>query len=277
VQLQTAEAVWARIELLAHNNPGGVVATDGDGTLWQGDVGEDFFFAFLDHGRVELPARDAIRRDALEHGLSDAGTGVDVARRIYAAYIDGLFPEERLCELMTWCFAGWRRSEVAAFAREVVDGERLRNRLHGEVLRVLERVRAAGIETVLVSASPVAVVREAGSHVGFDEDHVVAAHPGYDGHVIMPRVDRPIPYAAGKVTRLRERIGRERVLYAAFGDNAFDVAMLSSAYISVAVRPKERLRERAAAVPELVELVPEGGEAEARADSRGRGGRANGI
>jgi len=264
VQLQTAEAVWGRIELLAREKPGGVVATDGDGTLWQGDVGEDLFHAFLDHGRVELPARDAIRRDALEHGLSDAGTGVDVARRIYAAYVDGRFPEERVCELMTWCFAGWMRSEVTAFARAVVERGGLATRLHEEVLRVLERVRAAGIETVLVSASPVSVVQEAGSRVGFDEDHVVAAHPGYDGHVIMPCVDRPIPYAAGKVTRLRERIGQERVLYAAFGDNAFDVAMLSSANISVAVRPKKRLRERAAAVPGLVELAPESGEAEPR-------------
>jgi phosphoserine phosphatase len=277
VQLQTAEAVWARIELLAREKPGGVVATDGDGTLWQGDVGEDLFHAFLDHGRMELPARDAIRRDALEHGLSDAGAGVDVARRIYAAYADGRFPEERVCELMTWCFAGWTRSEVAAFAREVVNREGPETRLHGEVLRVLERVRAAGIETVLVSASPVAIVLEAGSRVGFDEDHVVAALPSYDGDVILPCVNRPIPYASGKVTRLRERIGQERMLYAAFGDNAFDVAMLSSACISVAVRPKKQLRERAAAVSELVELVPEGGDAQPTADSRGKGGRADGL
>jgi phosphoserine phosphatase len=178
---------------------------------------------------------------------------------------------------MTWCFAGWTGSEVAAFAREVVERGGLATRLHAEVLQVLERVRAAGIETVLVSASPFAVVLEAGSRVGFDEDHVVAAHPGYDGHVTMPWVDRPIPYAAGKVTRLRERIGQERVLYAAFGDNAFDVAMLSSARIPVAVRPKKRLRERAAALPGLVELTPEGPEAERTADPNRKGGRADGV
>ena len=277
MQLQTAEALWGRIEALAREKPGGVVATDGDGTLWQGDVGEDLFHAFLDHGRVELSARGAIRRDALEHGLSDAGSGVDVARRIYAAYVEGRFPEERVCELMTWCFAGWTGSEVAAFAREAVERAGLATRLHHEVLRVLERVRAAGLETVLVSASPFAVVLEAGSRVGFDEVHVVAAHPGYDGQVIMPCVDRPIPYAAGKVTRLRERIGQERVLYAAFGDNAFDVAMLSSARIPVAVRPKERLRELAAAIPGLVELAPEGPEVGRSAGASSKGSRADGV
>ena len=38
------------------------------------------------------------------------------------------------------------------------------------------------------------------------------------------------------------------------GDNAFDVALLLQARVPVAVRPKPRLRERAAEVPGLVEL-----------------------
>ncbi len=46
-------------------------------------------------------------------------------------------------------------------------------------------------------------------------------------------------------------------LCAAFGDNAFDVAMLSEARVPVAVRPKDRLRERAAEVAGLVEIAPE--------------------
>jgi phosphoserine phosphatase len=256
VQLQTPDEVWARVDALARAQPGGIVATDGDGTLWSGDVGEDLFHAFLEKGRVEAPAVDAIRREAREHDLSDTGTGRDVARRIYDAYRDGLFPEERICELMTWCFAGWTRREVQAFARAVIDEGGLEARLHGEVLEVLRRARAAGIETILVSASPVAVVLEAGARVGFDADHVVAAHPRFEGDAMVAEVDRPIPYAAGKVRRLRERIGTGRMLYAAFGDNAFDVALLASAQVSIAVRPKPRLRERAGEVDGLVELAP---------------------
>jgi phosphoserine phosphatase len=85
----------------------------------------------------------------------------------------------------------------------------------------------------------------------------VAARPRYEGDVMLPEVDRPIPYGAGKVTRLDERIGPSRILFAAFGDNAFDVALLASARVGVAVRPKPRLRERAHEVPGLVELTPE--------------------
>lgn len=256
VHLQAADDVWARIDALAREEPGGVVATDGDGTLWSGDVGEDLFMAFLAHGRVEAAALEALRREARHHSLSDAGGGPDIARRIYAAYRAGLFPEERVCELMVWCFAGWPRGEARAFARDVVDRGGLVGRLQGEVMTVLERARAAGLEVLLVSASPVDVVLEAGLRVGFDEAHVVAARPRYEADVMLAEVERPIPYATGKVRRLRERIGAERVLYAAFGDNEFDVSMLATARVPVAVRPKPRLRRRAADLPGVVELTP---------------------
>jgi len=121
VQQQTADDVWARIEALARERPGGVIATDGDGTLWSGDVGDDLFHAFLNHGRVEPPALEAFRRSARDHGLSDAGQGPEIARRIYAAYLAGAYPEDVMCEVMTWCFAGWTRDEVRAFSSDVID------------------------------------------------------------------------------------------------------------------------------------------------------------
>ncbi len=248
------DRVWARIEALAREQPGGAIATDGDGTLWSGDVGEDLFHAFLDHGRTEPEALDAIRRIARHHSESDAGTGADVARRIFRAYAEGRFPEETLCELMAWCFAGWTRGEVRAFAGDVVRRGGLAARLHDEVHAVLDRARAAGITVVLVSASPIAVVLEAGSSVGFDEAHVVATRPFYRGDVMLSDVERPIPYGAGKVTGLRRCLGDERPLYAAFGDNAFDIHLLASATVAVAVRPKSRLRERAGDLPAMVEL-----------------------
>jgi phosphatidylglycerophosphatase C len=254
VNLQNADQVWARIEAAARATGGGVVASDGDGTLWSGDVGEDLFHELVERGAIADAALEALRREAREHDLSDAGAGPDVARRIYAAYREGHFPEERVCEVMTWCFAGWTRSRVEAFARDVVDRCGLEARLHGEVLHVLARARAAGIKTLLVSASPLAVVVAAGARVGFAADEVVAARARFDGDVMLPEVERPIPYGPGKVSRLLERIGPGGTLYAAFGDNAFDVALLASARIGVAVRPKPQLRQRAHEVTGLVEL-----------------------
>jgi phosphatidylglycerophosphatase C len=257
VQLQSVEDVWARIEAAAQRQPGGVIATDGDGTLWSGDVGDDLFHAFLDSGRVESLALEAFRHVARDHALSDAGSGPDIARRIYVAYQRGAYPELRMCELMTWCFAGWTRSDVRAFARAVIDANDLAGRLHDEVHRVLERARNAGIEAVLVSASPVAIVIEAGLRVGFDEAHVVGALPRYDeADRMLADVEPPIPYGPGKVSRLRQRVGDDRPLYASFGDNAFDVSLLAAATVGVAVRPKPRLRALAGEVPGLAELAP---------------------
>ncbi len=256
VDLCSPDQAWARIEAIAHAEPGGVVATDGDGTLWTGDVGEDLFHTFLREGKVEPAAVVAMRREARDHALSDAGTGREVAQRMYDAYLAGRFPEERLCEMMAWCFAGWTESDLRAFAREVVDKGKLSTRIQEEVRRVLERVRAAGIEIVLVSASPMAVVLEAGSRLGFSREQVVAALPQIGDGRVLPEVERPIPYGGGKVARLRERVGAERTLYAAFGDNVFDVALLASARLPFAVRPKPRLRAQAHQVPQLVELAP---------------------
>ena len=89
----------------------------------------------------------------------------------------------------------------------------------------------------------------------------MAAHPRYerryDGDAMLPSVDVPIPYGPGKVTRLRELLGPDRVILASFGDNAFDVALLATASLGVAVRPKARLRERANEVEGLIELARE--------------------
>lgn len=255
MNLQSADEVWARIAEEARLRGGGVIATDGDGTLWSGDVGEDLFHGLIERGPIADLALEAMRREALEHALSDAGSGPDVARRIYGAYRAGRFPEERVCEIMTWCFAGWTRGRVEAFAGDVVDRCGLEARLHREVLYVLGRARAAGIQTLLVSASPIAVVLAAGARVGFAPDQVVAARARFEGEVMLPEVERPIPYGPGKVSRLLDRIGAGGTLYAAFGDNAFDVALLASARIGVAVRPKTRLRQRAHEVAGLVELV----------------------
>jgi len=258
VQVQSGGDVWARIEQAARKQPGGVVATDADGTLWDGDVGEDLFHAFVEHGVVHPSAMQAIAREARDHALSDAGTALDVARRLYAAYTEGRYPEQRACELMAWCFGGWTCQAVSEFARATVDKLGLEARMHGEVMGLLGRARKAGIEVVLVSASPVAIVRAAGSRAGFDATHVVAAQSRWEGDVMLPDVERPIPYAGGKVQRLREHIGPDRPLYAALGDNGFDVALLASARVGIAVRPKPRLRERAGEVPGLVELGREG-------------------
>ncbi|HEY2513066.1 MAG TPA: haloacid dehalogenase-like hydrolase [Polyangiaceae bacterium] len=257
MQVQSVEQILERIGEAARAHPGGVVAFDGDGTLWSGDVGEDFFHGLVAHGDIREPARAKIDREAADHGLTTGGSGKELAARIYADYLAGRYPEEAVCELMTWAFADWTHGEVDAFAAQTVVRGGVEGRLHPEVKRVVAWAKAQGIEVFLVSASPVAIIEHAGKVAGIDADHVVAALPRYEAGRMVPDVHRPIPYGPGKVKNLRARIGSSRPLYAAFGDNAFDIAMLSEAFIPVAVRPKPRLRERAGEVQKLVEIARE--------------------
>lgn len=245
--------VISAIDAAAANEPGGAIAFDGDGTLWAGDVGEDFFVALLDHGLHE-DARPALAREAAAEKLEASGTAREIAHRIHQAYLAGSFPEERVCEIMTWAAAGWARAELDAFSARVVEKIGLGSRLHAEAIVVVEHARRVGIDVHVVSASPRAIVEQAARFVGVDPSMVLAARETCDeAGVVQCSVERPIPYGDGKVARLRERVGA-RALYAAFGDNAFDVPMLREARVPVAIRPKQRLLDRAREVRDLVML-----------------------
>lgn len=248
------DEVILAIDHAREREPGGAIAFDGDGTLWAGDIGEDFFAALLDRGVLEF-ARDALAREAIAESIDSSGRPRDIAHRIHRAYLAGRFPEERVCEIMTWVAAGRSRAELERFCREVIEAIGLGRRLHDEALHIVEHARSVGVEVLLVSASPRAIVEQAAKVVGIDVTNAMAARESYDeSGIVQCAVERPIPYGEGKVTHLRERLGAGRVLYAAFGDNAFDLPMLREARFPVAIRPKARLLERATELPSLVIL-----------------------
>lgn len=244
------DEVMAAVTEAAKRAPGGALAFDGDGTFWSGDIGEDFFAALLAHG-VRDVALEALAREAREASLDAEGDAVAIADRIHRAYLDGRFPEERVCEIMTWAAAGMSRAELDAFAGVVLERCGLRRRLHEEAVAVLTEARALGIPVYLVSASPRAIVEQAARVLDIPLDRTVSVREACDASgVVLCAVERPISYGAGKVLRLRERLGAAP-LYAAFGDNAFDAAMLREAQIPVAIRPKARLLDCAGEVPGL--------------------------
>jgi phosphoserine phosphatase len=256
MEIQTVDTILGRIAEAHRVHADGVVAFDGDGTLWTGDVGEDFFQALLEKNDFRPSAYAQMRADAREFGIKDDGDALRVAERLFAEYMAGQFPEERICELIAWACAEWTSAEVDAFAAEMLTQRSLVPRLHKEAQRVLAWVREQKLEVLVVSASPRAIVEAAVKVAGLTPDRVVAATPIVEANRLLAKVHRPIPYGPGKVRALRERIG-DRALYAAFGDNAFDVALLSEAFVPVAVRPKPRLRERAHEVKNLVEIQHE--------------------
>ena len=253
MEVLTAEELVARLEAVrcvCGALPGGAaLAFDGDGTLWRGDVGDDFFHAVVGLGRFLPPAVEGMRAVGRACGIEgmDTGpdTGVAIARRLFEGYVAERVPEDVICEVVGWMCAGWREEDVGQLARDVARSGGFAARRHVEVDVVLEWARTSGVEAFVVSASPSPVVEAAAAGLGFNRDHVLAVTPRFDGGVMLPEVVRPIPYGPGKAALLTRHLG-DRALLAAFGDNVFDVPMLEAARLPVLVDPKRRLLDHLA-------------------------------
>jgi phosphoserine phosphatase len=246
--------------MLGDSDPRGVVlAFDGDGTLWSGDVGEDLFRAATRESFLLEAGLPALISEAERYHVPlgpAEGDANGVARALFASYLAGQYPERETCAMMTWCYAGRRVREVEALAALVLAHEDLKGRLTHELAPILQWGRDTGVRCVLISASPRAVVEAAGALWGFEPHDVAAATPAVSAGIIEPRMALPVPYAEDKLTAGRALFGDARWL-CAFGDNVFDIDMLRTAELGVAVRPKPKLMTELAALGlRLLESAP---------------------
>jgi len=243
-----------------------VIAFDGDGTLWSGDVGEDLFYAATRESYLLDDARPALLAEAQRYRVSlPARDDVNaIASELMGAYLRGEYPERETCAMMAWCYAGRTPREVAEFARRVLEEEELSSRLHTELAPIISWARSIGLPLVTISASPRAVVEIAGEAWGFAPSEIAAATPATSDAKILPKLAGPVPYAEDKVRSGRAIFDGARWL-AAFGDNVFDVEMLTTAEVGVAVRPKPRLATEVAKLGlRLLEPGPQPSRASAR-------------
>ena len=233
-----------------------ILAFDADGTLWEGDVGDNLFEALLSRRAVRAEAAPALREEALRHGVTLANDPSEQAALLFAAHRMGKLPDEAAFAMMAWAFAGFRADEMYAFAERVVSASGLEGRLHAELGPVLRWAREAGVETFIVSASPRAVVEQAARRLSIPPGRVVAMTPRIAGGRLVAAIEPPLVYGAGKA-RAIEAAAPGAAVIGAFGDNGFDVEMLRLGRVAVAVRPKPALLEAHARVPGLVAIARE--------------------
>lgn len=232
------------IDLLERfREPGPVgLAFDADGTLWSGDVGEDVFLYATSHELLRPDSEDALGSVASAHGLETRGTPSRIAANIFEAYLRGQVSELLTCEVMTWAYAGFTVAEVTELAGLAFRARELAGRVRRALDPVFEWAAEQAVRTVVVSASPHAVVTAAIGHTGLVLDGVGAAQPAIVDGRIRPEMAAPLPYGAVKTTVGATLLG-EALWLGSFGDNAFDVDMLRAARVGVAVSPKPALAE----------------------------------
>jgi phosphoserine phosphatase len=190
--------------------PPGVAAFDADGTLWDGDIGEDVL-------------RELIR----------CGSLIDPPPRPYEEYeyrvrrdpADGFAFAVRLMR-------GMREAEVREVSRQVF-ADRFAAAVLPDVRSWLDHLVARDWQVYVVSASNRWSVEIGVGHLGIPSDRVIAVSVAVEDGRLTDRVLEPVPTLEGKPVLLRRIAGRDPDI--AFGNSVLDLPLLLASRSPVAV------------------------------------------
>lgn len=120
---------------------------------------------------------------------------------------------------------------------------------------MMDRLRAAGFDVWVVSASPKPLVEVGAAAYGVPADHVVGTRVKLDGQGrLSTEIEPPIPWRQGKVDAIQAYIKRKPAVV--FGDSWTDLEMLSYAEHGVLLQTGDAELEKAAAGPGTILLQP---------------------
>jgi len=201
-----------------------LAAFDCDGTLWNGDAGEEFF------------------RWEIERGLISE----DRAKRLQARHADyrkGLVDEDTMCGEMVTVHQGLADADLATAAEEFITAHIAPN-FFPAMLELVQQLHTRGCEIWAVSSSNQWVVREGVRYFGIPAERVLSAEVFIESGRITDRLVR-MPSGPGKPEALRDVVGRTPD--AAFGNSKWDADMLAMARAGFAVNPTPELEQSARA------------------------------
>lgn len=207
--------IQSLVAQIAREGEGACAAFDADGTVWSGDIGEDFLRELAAHRRLLHPP---------------PGDPYAVYERLFWSDAPRAF---------AYCVEVMRGLSVADVERWSDDlfQARFLPRIFPGVRHVLAMLREARVRVLLVSASNAVTVRRAAIGLGLDPADVLAVEGETDGQGrFTGRVLEPVTAGEGKVVALRQRLGAAAPAIA-FGNSLFDREMLSFARHAVMVCP----------------------------------------
>jgi phosphoserine phosphatase len=200
-----AASFWERI-----GGPPGVAAFDADGTLWDGDIGEDVLRELIRCGSlIDPPPRPY---EEYEH-------------RVRRDPADGFAFAVRLMR-------GMGEAEVLDVSRRVF-ADRFASAVFDDVRACLHHLVARGWQAYVVSASNRWSVEVGAGHLGVPADHVIAVSVAVEDGRLTDRVAAPVPTLEGKPILLRRIAGRDADI--AFGNSVLDLPLLLTSRTPVAV------------------------------------------
>lgn len=229
-----------------------VVATDADGTLWDGDVGDALFRHLIARDAVDARAREATRA-LCERFLPSVPEGLSAqAEALIAGHAAGLVPIEPLCDLEAEASGGRSCAEFDAFLAEV--GGVFARRMRPESVELLTRLRGAGFAVHVVTGSLGALVEATLRAAGLAVDAVSGGSLRVRDGQVLPTLAQPIPLHEGKVDALRAA-GRWPAAVA-MGDGGWDASFLRGSALPLLVHARPKLVEAMKEHPSVARLSP---------------------
>jgi phosphatidylglycerophosphatase C len=166
-----------------------LIAFDGDGTLWSGDIGDELFEGLLARRGIRPEAHAELEAEARRFEVVALTPDPhDVAAALFAAYRAGRYPEDRVFAMMAWAMAGHTEEEAAALAAAVLEERPVDGRIHEGVAPLLAWAEDRGVEAWIVSASPRPAVLAAAAAIGVSPSRVIAMTPAIEGGRLAPRI-----------------------------------------------------------------------------------------
>jgi HAD superfamily hydrolase (TIGR01490 family) len=198
----------------------GIAVFDCDGTLWDGDAGEQFFYWEMERG--VLPDEVACW-----------------ARARYEEYRAGRVGEEQMCGEMVTINQGVACATLERTAAEFF-AERIVPRIFPEMAELTRRLADSGCELWAVSSTNDWVIRAAAPRFGFPAERVIAASAENENGRCTGRLIR-VPTDELKAAAIHQLL--RHTPDAVFGNSVHDLAMMELAKHAFAINPNPDLEE----------------------------------
>ncbi|MDH3517590.1 MAG: HAD-IB family hydrolase [Acidimicrobiia bacterium] len=152
---------------------------------------------------------------------------------------------EKIREELGELTKGWDETEIERLVEETVD-EVVAPLVYAEALAIIDEHHRAGRRVVVISSSPIQVVKPLGKYLGIDE--VIGTRPEVDEEGKYTGQLEFYAYGPGKAVAIRELAERDGIDLSAsysYSDSMTDLPMLEVVGHPVVVNPDKELREMA--------------------------------
>lgn len=216
--------LWQQIELTLQglkSQPADqplVAAFDADGTLWDIDLGENFFQYQIEQNQIALPA------DPWNHYIEMKKINNDPrAAYVWLAQINKGYP---LPQVQGWAQEAFKQAHPVPFFQEQK--------------KLIQYFIQAGIQVYIVTASVKWAIEPAAAALGIPADHVIGVETVVHNDVITEEPIYPITYRQGKAEALLKRTQQKRPFFCS-GNTMGDLELLQIAsHLRLAVSASSR-------------------------------------